>query len=119
MALKMQVRKTDCDVVVDNIENVFDSLGSCLDTAMDDKKTKMNVVGSIFGLGKSLTKFALHTTVCVVKNSPKAVVAVAAVKREIVAGIEEEYNDYKKQQKEEAIEEKIRQIKLKQPKRLT
>jgi hypothetical protein len=113
MAFEKQVKKTDCDVVIDNIENVFDSLGNCLESAIDDKKTKMNVMSSIFGLGKSLTKFAFHTTTCLVKNTPKAVVAVAAVKREIVTGIEEEYRDYQKQIKEDALDEKIKQLSLK------
>ncbi|MEA1892183.1 MAG: hypothetical protein U9N33_05660 [Campylobacterota bacterium] len=105
--------QSDCDILIDGAEDSLKKLENCFDDAFDDKKTKMNVVGSIFGLGVSLTKLAFNATGCAIKNAPKAVVAVAAVKREIVQEIENEYNEHKKEQQKEALDEKIRQLGLK------
>lgn len=104
---------SDCDILFDGVENVFTDLGSCLEDTFDKRKSKMNVVGGLFKLGKSLTKLTFNTGVCVVKNTPKAVVAVAAVKREIVGAIEEEVYDYQKQQKIDALDAQIKQLQLK------
>ncbi len=109
----MYKKKSDCDVLMDNAESMFDDLGNCFDTAFDDKKTKMNVVGSIFGLTKSIGKLALNTTGCAIKNAPKAVVAVAAAKRELITAIEEEIHEYNKKAKQDALDEKIKQLGLK------
>jgi 16S rRNA C1402 (ribose-2'-O) methylase RsmI len=109
----MGTMKNDCDVLLTGVEDVVAGIGNCLESAFDSKKTKKNVVGSLFGLGKSLTKLAYNTTTCAVKNAPKAVVAVAAVKREVIMVIEEEINEYQKQKKEDALDEKIKQLQLK------
>jgi hypothetical protein len=109
----MYRKKSDFDVLIDNAESMFDDLGNCFDTALNDKKTKMNVVGSIFGLTKSVAKLALNTTGCVIKNVPKAVVTVASVKREIVTAIEEEIYEQKKQAQKDALDEKIKHLRLK------
>ena len=109
----MYRKKSDCDVLIDNAESMFDDLGNCFDTVFDDKKTKMNVVGSMFGLTKSIGKLALNATGCAIKNAPKAVVAVAAVKRELVTAIEEEIHEQNKQAQKDALEEKIKQLGLK------
>ena len=109
----MKTNKSDCDVLITEIEDVFSGLGNCFDTAFDDKKTKMNVIGSIYGFGKSLTKLVFNTTGCAIKNAPKAVVAVASAKREVVTAIEDEWSQYKKEQKEEALSEKIKLLRLK------
>jgi len=105
--------KSDCAVLEDNFINVFENLGECLDSVVDEKKTKMNVVGSLFGIVGSIGKLALNTTGCAIKNAPKAIVAVAAVKRELIEAGTQEWNKYQKQQKEEALHEKIMQLKLK------
>jgi len=108
--LIVREKKSDCDVLFDNTENVFKDLGNCFETAFDEKKTKLNVVGSIFSLLGSLTKLTFNVTGCAIKNAPKAVVAVAAAKREVVGILEEEYMDYKKQQKEDELNEKIKAL---------
>jgi hypothetical protein len=105
--------KSDCDIIFENAENMFNDLGNCFDTAFDKRKSKMNVVGSIFNLGKSLTKLTLNTGVCAVKNAPKAVIAVASLKREVVIAIEEEIHEHKKQVKIDTLNEKIKQLGLK------
>ncbi len=107
----MRTRKNDCDIILNSAENVFNDLGNCIGTAFNDRKTKMNVVGSIFSLGKSLTKLAFNTTGCAIKNTPKAVVAVTNAKRELVSAIEEELHEQKKQAQKDALEEKIKQLK--------
>ena len=63
----MYKKKNDCDVLMDNAESMFDDLGNRFDTALDDRTTKMNVIGSIFGLTKSIGKLALNATVVQLK----------------------------------------------------
>ncbi len=103
----------DCDKLFNGAEDSVRKLGSCFDTLADERKTKMHVVGSIFGFGASLTKLAFTATGCAIKNAPKAVVAVAAVKRDIINSIEEEIRESDKRQREDALEERIRQLSLK------
>jgi len=105
--------KNDCDVLINDVENIFDDLGSCLVNTFDTRKSKASVVKSLFSFGGSLTKLAFDTTTCAIKNAPKAVVAVAAVKREIIDAIEEEVYDYQKQQKIDALDAQIKQLQLK------
>lgn len=112
--MSVSSKKSDCNILLNNAEDMFNDLGDCFDTALNDKKTKMSVVGSIFNLGKSLTKLTFNTGVCAVKNVPKAVVAVAAVKREVVTAIEEEIHSHQKQMKVDALNEKIKLLELKQ-----
>ena len=109
----MKNKKTDLEVLEHSFDNVLENFNDCFEIAEDDRKTKMNVVGSIFGFGVSLTKFSCNVLGCAVKNTPKAIVAVASVKREIVTELEHEYKLYQKELKEDALNEKIRQLKLK------
>jgi hypothetical protein len=105
--------KNDCDIIINNVEDVFTDLGDCFESVFDERKTKGNVIKNIFRFGGSLTKLAFNTTSCVVKNAPKAVVAIADTKREIINAVEDEWNDYQKEQKMKALEDKITQLKLK------
>jgi len=105
--------RSDCDVIIDDLENTFGNLGNCLESIVDEKQTKMSFVKNLFKFGGSLTKLALNTTSCAIKNTPKVVVAVASAKREVVHAIEDEWTQYQRQQKEEVLEEKIKQLKLK------
>jgi len=109
----MRRSKSDCDILIESAEDVFHDVGNCFESAFDDKQSKMSVVGSLFNLGKSLTKLTLNTGVCAVKNAPKAVVAVAAVKREIVNAIEEEVQQQQKQAKLDALDLKIKNLQYK------
>ena len=113
LALIPQDNPSDCDFLIDEVEHTFDSLGNCFDTMIDERKTKMNVVGSIFSFGFSLTKLTFNVAGCAIKNAPKAVVAVAAVKREIIDAGTQEWNQYQKELKEDALSEKIKQLKYK------
>ncbi len=36
----MKTQKSDCDILLDNAENMFGSLGICIDTVTDDKKQR-------------------------------------------------------------------------------
>ena len=109
----MENTNSDCRIILNNVEDVFGDLGNCLESVVDERETKMGVVKNLFKFGGSLTKLAFNTTTCAVKNAPKAVVAVAAAKRELVQAIEEGINEHQKQLKEEAMEEKIKQLGLK------
>lgn len=104
---------SDCDILISKAENTIHSFENCFDNIMDSRKTKMNVVGSIFSFAFSLTKLTLTGAGCVIKNTPKAVVAVAAVKREIVADMENGWSEYQKEWQENALNEKIEQLALK------
>ena len=109
----MYKRESDCNILLGNTENMFNDLGNCFETAFDEKKTKMNVIGSIFSLGKSITKLTFNVGVCAVKNAPKAIVAVAAVKREVISAVEEGIQEHNKKQQEDALDEKIKQLSFK------
>ena len=104
------MKRTDCEVLFDCGKNIFEDLGNCLDGTFDDKKTKMNVLGNIYSLGKSLTKFTFNAGYSAVKNAPKAVVAVASAKRGLMTVIDDEINEHNKQLKESALDKKIKQL---------
>ena len=106
----MYSKKNDCDVLLNNSKDLFHSLNYSFETVLDKKKSKMNVLGSIFSLGKNLTKLTFNTGVCIAKNTPKAIVVVASVKRDIVTVFQEEIYEQQKQAKEEALNEKIKQL---------
>jgi len=105
--------KKDCEIILENIEDVFGELGNCLDATFDEKKSKTSVIKGLFGIGKSLAKLTFNTGKCAIKHTPKAVVTVAAVKREIVTAIEEEIQEQRKQAQMEALDRKIQQLSLK------
>ncbi len=103
----------DCDVILNDVENIFGSIGRCLDTALDEKKSKMQVVGSLFGIGKSIAKFGWDATSCAVKHTPKAIATVANAKRELTETITDEYVKFQREMKEKELEDKIAHLKRK------
>lgn len=103
--------ESDCDILLNDAENVFGSIGKCFDNALDDRKSKMQVAGSVFGILGATTKFLFRGTTCVVKNTPKAIATVANAKRELTDTIANEYQEYQKELKEDALNEKIKQLK--------
>jgi hypothetical protein len=102
--------KSDCDVILEDVENVFGSLGDCLDAVIDERKSKMDVAKGVWGIGKNLLKFGFNGTRCAVKYTPKAIVTVANAKRELTDTIAGEYQKYQKEQREQALEERIKRI---------
>ena len=107
-------RQSDCDLLLGDVESVFGSLGDCLDAAFDEKKSKMDVAKGALGIGKNLLKFGFNGTKCVVKHTPKTVVTVANAKRKLTDTIASEYQKFQKEQREQALEEKIKLLKGKQ-----
>lgn len=103
--------ESDCDILLNDVENVFGNIGTCFDNVLDDRKSKMQVAGSVFGILGATTKFLFHGTTCVVKNTPKALATVANAKRELTDTIANEYQEYQKELKEDALNEKIKQLK--------
>ena len=93
LILVEQEQISDCDFLIGKLENTLDNLVNCFDALEDEKKTKMNVVGSIFSFGVSLTKLTLNATGCAIKNTPKAIVKVAVVKKEVANGIDTLVNE--------------------------
>ncbi len=104
-------KQNDCDIIKGDFEDLFGSIGECFDSAFDEKKSKMDVVGSIFGFGKSITKLGWHGTTCAVKHTPKAIATVADAKRKLTDGITEEYQKFQKEMKEDELNEKIKKLK--------
>lgn len=102
---------TDCDLLLNDVENVFGSIGQCLDAAFDEKKSKIDVTKGIFGIGKNLLKFGFTGTTCIVKNTPKAIATVASAKRELTDTITDEYTRYQREQKEQSLLKKIEKLK--------
>ena len=104
-------KQSDCDIIKNDFEDLFGSLGDCFDTAFDEKKSKMQVVGSIFGFGKSVVKLGWHGTTCAVKHTPKAIATVANAKRELTDTITDEYQKFQKEMKEDELDKKIKRLK--------
>lgn len=109
----MKKNHSDLDQLANDVEEVFGDLTNCINDVINIKETKSDVVKSFFSMGGSLANLAFNATSTVVTNTPKLVVAVADVKREIVNDIETGMRELQKQQKEEALEEKIKNLKLK------
>ena len=110
---KHMKKKGDCDVIKGDVENVFGSIGNCFDTALDEKKSKLQVFGSFCGIGVSLLKLGFDGTVCTVKYTPKAIATVADAKRKVIDGATDEYQKFQKEIKEDALNEKIKKLKNK------
>ena len=106
--------RSDCEILKDDFGDLIGSIGECLETAADKNTTKLDVAGTIFGMGKNLLKLGFDGTVCAVKNTPKAIATVADAKRKLIDAGTEEYYKAKKKQEEQALEEKIRRLKRKE-----
>ena len=96
-----------------NFCNVLKDFNDCFEVPLSEKKSKVGVVGSIFNLGKSITKLTLNTGSCAIKYAPKALFIASTVKRELINFGIEEWNQHQKELKKEALKEKIEQLKLK------
>jgi len=104
---------SNCNKIINDIEDIFNDLGYCVENTFNPNQPKTNVVKGLFRFGGSLTKLAFDTTSCAIKNTPKAIVTVAALKKELLDTIEEEIDEYQKQQKIDALNHKIKQLKHK------
>ena len=107
----LDLGRSDCEIIKDDFGDLIGSIGECLETAADKNTTKLDVAGSIFGMGKNLLKLGFDGTVCAVKNTPKAIATVADAKRKLIDAGTEEYYKVKKEREEQMLEEKIRQLK--------
>lgn len=109
----MSEKKSDLEIIGNGFENVMVRLNECFETSVDDKKSKMNVVGSVFKLGKSIAGLSWHLGRSAIKHTPRALATVAAAKREVITVIEEEVHEHKKRIQQEALDAKIRALKIK------
>ncbi len=105
------MKKSDCEVILDDIEGLGNSMGKCFDAIVDERKSFLHVIAGIFGLGSSLFKLSFNTTTCAIKQTPKAVVTVVSLKREVHDIIAKEYNTMKKNEKKRALKERIKMLK--------
>ena len=104
---------SDCEIIKEDAGELFGSIGECIETVSSKHTSKIDVAESVFGIGKSLLKLGFDGTVCAVKNTPKAIATVAAVKREVTDTLTLEYEKHQKREQKKALEEKIRMIKMK------
>jgi hypothetical protein len=109
----MSHKPNDCEIILHDIEDLFLGVGNCIDTLVDEKRGKSEVLGTLFDLGKKVTRLGWDAGVCAVRNTPKAVVTVAKVKREVKEALTEEYYRLQQEIKKEELEESIRQLKHK------
>jgi len=100
-----------CELILDDLEGAFGSLGKSIDALDSHKVKKMEVAKGIFGFGVGLIKAMFHTTSCAIEYTPKVITTAAKIKREIVNEIEIEYREYKKLQKEEELQNQIKLLK--------
>ena len=104
-------QKSDCDILLNDVENVFGSVGDCFESAFDERQSKMDVAKGVFGIGKNLLRFGFNGTRCVVKHTPKAIATAADMKRKVIDGATEEYSKYQREMREDALNQKIKQLK--------
>ena len=108
----MKNRRSDCEIIENDFKDVFTGIGECFERAVDEKHSKMSVVKGLFGLGASVVKLSFHGGTCAIKQTPKVIATVAAAKREVVTTIEEGVSAYQKQAKEDALDDKIKALKM-------
>jgi hypothetical protein len=104
--------KSDCELLEERVVDVLDDIGSCFETVLDENKNKIGLVGDVLRLGMSMTKLTLKVGGCAIKYTPKAVVAVAQAKRELVNAIEDGYREIEKERMEAKMNEKIKRLKI-------
>jgi len=110
--MKLVKETNSCDVIIGDIENSFSNFGNCLESVFDNKQTKMGVVKNLFKFGGSLTKLAFDTTSCAVKHAPKAIGAAANAKREVMNAVEDEWSEYQKEKRREALDRELKLLGL-------
>lgn len=76
-------------------------------------KSNKSTAGKIWTITKLLTAGTWCTGKFIAKNTPVVLGVAWDVKKEITSTIAEEYNNYKKEQKQLALEEKIKMLSYK------
>jgi hypothetical protein len=105
------VSRSDCEVIREDFEDVFESLEACVETLVDERRNKRAVIGGFFGILGSTSKLLWHGTGCAIRHTPKAIATVAAVKRELVETVTEELRTLEKERQELEIRERIMELK--------
>jgi hypothetical protein len=106
----LETKPSDFDIISNDFENLFGSFEKCLEAAVDSRKSKMDVTVGLFSIVRETLKLGIHGTTCIVRNVPKAVTTIASVKREVIEGITDEYQQHQKQVKLDALDEKMAQL---------
>jgi len=108
----------DLEEIGDDISGVLEGLGDSLGAAFDKEDKARGVVNGLLKLSSSAIKLTWGVGSLAVKNTPKAIVAVAEVRRGFSESIAETYEEIQREQKEkdsdDEFKKKIKQIKLKQ-----
>jgi hypothetical protein len=102
--------KNDCDILMDDLSTFGKSLERSIDTMTSNHTTKTAIAGSLFGIGKSLTKLAWDAGKCTIKHTPKAIATVSEAKQEFIEASAEEYYTFKKEMLEEELSNDLARI---------
>jgi hypothetical protein len=109
--------KTDLEVVVDNVGNVFSRVGDSMGSLVDDKKTAgEKASGAAGGLIFASLSAIVATVVLgkfVVKSIPKLIVTVAETKRYAIDAVGEGINEAQKKNLDDKCEATIKRLKNK------
>jgi len=104
--------KNDCDILLDDLSNFGKSLERSFDTITSERATKTAIAGSLFGIGKSLTKLAWDAGKCTIKHTPKAIATVSEAKQKLIEASTEEYYTFKKEMLEEELNNDLARLRL-------
>ena len=104
----------DLDEIGDDISGVFEGLGDSLGALFGKEDKTRGTVNGLLKLSSSAIKLTWGVGSLAVKNTPKAIVAVAEVRRGISETIAETYEEIQKEELDDKFTKKMELIKLKQ-----
>lgn len=108
----------DLDGIGDDISGMFEGLGYSLEAVFEKKDKTSGVVNGLLKLSSSAIKLTWGIGSLAVKNTPKAIVAVAETRRKVAETIAESIEEIRQEEKEKEFDDdftkKIEQIKFKQ-----
>jgi hypothetical protein len=109
--------KTDLEVVVDNVGDVFSRVGDSIGSLVDDKKTAgekaSGAVGGLISASSSAILATLGLGKLVVKSIPKVIVTVAETKRDLIDAVGETINEAQKKNLDDEFEAQVKMLKNK------
>jgi len=111
--MKSKNNHSDLDQLSSHVNQMFDHLGDGFESVFDEQKKTSGVFKDLFQMSSSAVKATWSLGSMVVKHTPKVVVTVADVKRELVEGMVEAFQETKNQELDNQFEQKLKNLKLK------
>lgn len=94
---KLNGFEKDLDDIGNDISGMFEGLGDSLEAVFEKEDKTRGVVNGLLKLSSSAVKLTWGIGSLAVKSTPKAIVAVAEVRREVSEAIVEAYEDIQKE----------------------